>query len=133
MNAVLFYAYENAIHAIGPNRRCDEAESIWPCVLAGMAGGVASVFLTSPTELIKIRAQCDVKSKGTVTEELKIARKLARMGARDGITRGMGITMCRDVPSFGVYFGVYELSCQCVGKSVPGMLFSGISRSVAVE
>jgi len=122
MNAVLFYSFEIAIQALFPNR---DQGAIAPVVVAGMASGVASVFISSPTELVKIRAQCDLKSKGAISEEIAIARKLAGLGLRDGLPRGMVLCAMRDVPSFGVYFGVYEVASQMLGKSTVGMLVAG--------
>lgn len=122
MNAVLFYSFELTLTTLYPSA---ESYTILQTVTAGMLSGVASVFISSPTELVKIRAQCNVNSKGTLSEEVAIAKQLLKMGPRDGLPRGLLLCGLRDVPSFGVYFGVYEVSCQILGKSTMGMLVSG--------
>ena len=127
MNAILFYTNDKALELIATKDSAsgEQQSGVITSVVAGMLSGVASVFISSPTELIKIRAQLNLKSEGTIREEVQIFKQLARSGVRDGLLRGMGLCAIRDVPSFGVYFGVYEIGCQVFGKSTLGLLVAG--------
>jgi len=46
-------------------------------------------------------------------------------GGLTGLTRGFGITVLREVPAFGVYFGSYELMIRTFGESTPVILTGG--------
>jgi len=46
-------------------------------------------------------------------------------GGLKGLSRGFGITVLREVPAFGVYFGSYEVMLRTFGDSVPVILTAG--------
>ena len=130
MNAVLFTSYEAVLGWLqrggggsGGGRGAGEASLPPPplvaCCLAGFGSGVASAFITAPTELVKCRAQVDVRSRGrALRDELRIARSLlAAGGGAGGIGRGLGVTVARDSFSFAVYFGVYEALVRAAARA----------------
>ena len=73
MNAVLFAAYETVLSQLLPDARTSsntdagagpqlcqdhkQAPPLLACCAAGAAAGIASAFITAPTELVKCRAQ----------------------------------------------------------------------------
>lgn len=116
MNAVLFFSYDRATRSLLNTQQQNLGEpparlSLDNVFLAGCAAGVATAFITAPTELVKCIAQVDTKSKGNIAEEYQIVKTMVRrhglFGAH-GPTRGLGITICREAPAFGTYFMVYE-------------------------
>eukprot|EP01061_Rhynchopus_euleeides_P032513 TRINITY_DN54032_c0_g1_i1.p1 TRINITY_DN54032_c0_g1~~TRINITY_DN54032_c0_g1_i1.p1 ORF type:complete len:278 (+),score=74.25 TRINITY_DN54032_c0_g1_i1:131-964(+) len=100
VNATLFVSYEEAIKHV-------DSSTVTGHFVAGLAAGVAAVFVISPTELVKCIAQVDNRP-ATLATELNITRSIVRQQGLCGLLKGMPITMARDVPSFGFYFGVYE-------------------------
>ena len=108
MNAVLFFSYEGTVSALAPGV---SSPSIPTVMTAGALSGAISAFVTAPTELVKCMAQINVHSKGTLREEWEIFHQMLRqhgaLGAH-GPSRGIGITVVRETPSFALYFGLYE-------------------------
>jgi solute carrier family 25 (mitochondrial carnitine/acylcarnitine transporter), member 20/29 len=41
---------------------------------------------------------------------LGMLAKVAREGGVRGLYRGLGVTLLRDIPSYGLYFAIYEVS-----------------------
>ncbi|EDN08764.1 predicted protein [Histoplasma mississippiense (nom. inval.)] len=86
LNAILFVAYNRT--------------------LTGAVGGLASWVISSPTELVKCRAQLATHqsiSSWTVTKDIWKSR-----GFR-GLYYGGGVTSIRDSVGYGFYFWSYEL------------------------
>ena len=137
MNAVLFAAYETALSQLLPNactnsgahdgpqarQRQDhqQAPPLLACCAAGGAAGIASAFITAPTELVKCRAQVDVHSAGRLADERAIATSLLRSGGfgGKGVFRGLSATILRDSVSFCCYFGVYEAVVRALTAARP--------------
>jgi hypothetical protein len=62
----------------------------------------------SPTELIKCQMQTN-NQKGAIDGPWEVLTKMIKKhGIRDGFFRGFTATLLRDIPSCGIYFGVYE-------------------------
>ena len=89
-----------------------------------VAGGIQA-FVCGPIELVKTRQQ--VSGIGTKTKRKKeyasflnpsckfintsrwhVAREIVRQEGARGLTRGLGLTIIREVPAFGSYFFAYE-------------------------
>jgi solute carrier family 25 carnitine/acylcarnitine transporter 20/29 len=82
--------------------------------------GVASAFLTGPTELVKCIAQTNTNSKGLLIEEYAIFRTMIQRHGWTGThgpSRGLWMTVLRDSPSFGIYFSTYEAIKMQFGDS----------------
>ncbi|CAE7317075.1 BOU [Symbiodinium natans] len=121
MNAVLFFSYELASKQLrDPSAEDGASLSLPRTFAAGSTAGAASALITAPTELVKCIAQTNLKNKGTMREEWQIFRAMVRdhgwLGAH-GPCRGLGITILRDTPSYGLYFTIFEAMTRIMGKS----------------
>lgn len=122
MNAVLFFSYEYSTNLVRTYSHTERGEqlSIPQVALAGSMAGFASAFITAPTELVKCIAQTNLTNEGRIHEEWQIFRNMVRdhgwLGAH-GPCRGLGATVCRETPSFAVYFTTYEAATRRYGKS----------------
>ena len=102
LNAILFVAYNRTLLSLTPPSVADPTNpvgvplsKIW---LAGVVGGLASWAISSPTELVKCRAQLSSHasvSSWTVTQHI-----LRRHGLR-GLYFGGGVTSIRDSVGYG--------------------------------
>jgi solute carrier family 25 carnitine/acylcarnitine transporter 20/29 len=80
---------------------------------AGCFAGAVQSPLTSAVELLKIRAQLNGAAVGSsrYLSAAEVARRVIKgEGAMRGLTRGLGLTLLRDAPSYGVYFFTYALA-----------------------
>jgi len=85
------------------------ANPIIPLILAAFYAGFLTSFLVTPMERIKVMMQ----ASDLYTNELDCANAvLTKEGIRGLLGRGLGPTMAREVPSYGIYFVVYGLLSQ---------------------
>ena len=91
--------------------------------LAGAVGGLATWVVSTPTELVKCRAQLQVSSSsssssggngagsgsGGSVSSWQITKQLLRAEGVRGLFRGGGVTALRDSVGYGFYFWGYEL------------------------
>lgn len=70
-----------------------------------------------PVDLLKIRLQLQTASPSdpSYLGPLAMARRVVSQEGAAGLFRGTAVTLIRDVPSFGVYFGVYHGACRLAG------------------
>lgn len=78
----------------------------WTLWTAGALGGLATFFVSAPTELVKCRAQVSNPPKSS----LQVARELWTAGGLRGLYMGGSITAVRDSVGYGFYFWAYEMS-----------------------
>lgn len=114
VNAIVFGVYGNILRA------SSSPASLQNQFLAGSAAGFVQSFVTSPMELAKTRMQLQGQANPMVSlpfwQKNRIAYKnpldcLAKTFRNEGlfgIYRGLGCTILRDAPAFGVYFAGYE-------------------------
>jgi len=114
INAITFGAYGNVLRLL-PN-----PDSISSVTFAGSAAGMIQSFIVSPMELIKTQMQ--VCGQNGITDAMKT---IYTNGGLKGLSRGFGITVLREVPAFGVYFGSYEVMLRKFGDSTPVILTAG--------
>ncbi|KAK4498460.1 hypothetical protein PRZ48_011118 [Zasmidium cellare] len=97
LNGLLFYTYNRSLSFLSPD------QDIPPPALAtwtsGALGGLATFFVSAPTELVKCRAQVahPAKSSWEVTRELWASKGLR------GLYLGGGVTSVRDAVGFYSY------------------------------
>mmetsp|Transcript_20874 Transcript_20874/g.26613 ORF Transcript_20874/g.26613 Transcript_20874/m.26613 type:complete len:287 (-) Transcript_20874:417-1277(-) len=116
MNAVLFFSYESAASYVRRKNQNQTGDNnaqltLQQVAFCGLVSGIPSSCINSPTELVKCKAQVCVESKGYIYEEWVIFTDMLKKNGitgRYGPLRGLGITLLRDVPSYGLYFYVYE-------------------------
>jgi len=98
--------------------------------IGGSLGGFVSAFVTSPTELIKLRMQMQGigereyfieyaghESSPTAHKYYKSSwdcfRKIYKSEGIRGLSRGLVCTLWRETPGFGVYFLTFDYFCLC--------------------
>ncbi|KAJ3349952.1 hypothetical protein GGF32_005167 [Allomyces javanicus] len=138
MNSMLFVSYSAALRGLQRPKDDDgevnsaRAPSIAEASAAGLAAGFACFLISTPTELIKCRAQY-IRSSSTLSTSsadcsrpltlrlgpartlhlpahnaLAVAAHVARTRGPLGFYRGGFVTLWRDAPGYAVYFGAYE-------------------------
>ncbi|OJJ49149.1 hypothetical protein ASPZODRAFT_129553 [Penicilliopsis zonata CBS 506.65] len=108
LNALLFVAYNRSLMLMDRTiTDPTDLQSIplWKIWLAGAAGGLASWGVSSPTELIKCRAQLSSRAE---VSSWKIAKEILHARGFGGLYYGGAITSIRDSVGYGFYFWSYE-------------------------
>lgn len=104
--AVCFASFSAALKIV-----TDEPEdkaSIKSLFLAGSMSGVATVLVTTPADLIKIRLQLNTAGGGGISDMARCARDIAKEEGARGFYRGIVATSYRDTWSTGLYFIAYH-------------------------
>ena len=81
-------------------------------IMSGVLAGGSQTLIICPVELIKTHLQLqgkDIMHKNVPDFKgpFGLATKIVREEGIFGLYRGMRITVLRDAPAFGIYFGVY--------------------------
>lgn len=123
VNAIVFGVYGNIL------RSSSSPSSLQNQFLAGSAAGFVQSFVTSPMEFAKTRMQLQglanpkvnlpfwQKKKIQYKNPLDCLSKTFRKEGLVGVYRGLGCTILRDAPAFGVYFAGYEYLTEKVTDS----------------
>lgn len=126
LNALLFITYNRSEHLLNTHFPCSPSplptastppatgSNLYTTFLAGCIGGLATFIVSTPTELVKCRAQV----LSTPRSSLSIARSVVRADGLRGLYFGGGVTAARDSVGYGFYFWSYELSRRWL--SAPG-------------
>ncbi|KAI6377119.1 hypothetical protein MCOR25_002616 [Pyricularia grisea] len=134
LNALLFVSY-NRTEALlnsafaGSNATSTAAagsttgSNLWTTWIAGAVGGLATWVVSTPTELVKCRAQLALSSSsspssqpgGGATSSWAVAKHAWRTeGGIRAFYFGGGVTALRDSIGYGFYFWTYELCSQWI-------------------
>lgn len=111
LNALLFVSYNRSEAAI--NQSLSLQPNLWTTWLAGAIGGLATWAVSTPTELIKCRAQL----ASTPTSSWAITRRILKNEGVRGLYFGGVVTALRDSVGYGFYFWSYELSTQWMASA----------------
>lgn len=114
LNALLFVSYNRseallnqAFSASAPDSKVTAGTNLWTTFIAGAIGGLATWVVSTPTELVKCRAQL---TSNPETSSREIARRVWRNeGGIRGFYHGGAVTALRDSIGYGFYFWSYEL------------------------
>ncbi|KAK8007419.1 hypothetical protein PG989_001409 [Apiospora arundinis] len=106
LNALLFVSYNRSEAAL--NQTLSLQPNLWTTWLAGAIGGLATWAVSTPTELIKCRAQL----ASSPTSSWAITRRILKNEGVRGLYFGGAVTALRDSIGYGFYFWSYELSTQ---------------------
>lgn len=106
LNALLFVSYNRTEAAL--NNIFAVRESLWSTWLAGAVGGLATWVVSTPTELIKCRAQLSSQH----ISSWAITKQIWRSEGVRGLYLGGTVTAIRDSVGYGFYFWSYELSSR---------------------
>jgi len=99
LNALLFVTYNRSLALLntGDLDEWPKQPSAWSIWTAGALGGLATFFVSAPTELVKCRAQVSNPPQSSV----EVAKTLWRHGGLRGLYMGGGITSVRDAVGYG--------------------------------
>ncbi|CAG8825043.1 894_t:CDS:2, partial [Racocetra persica] len=102
--------------------------------VAGFGSGIACFLVSTPTELVKCRAQA-VKQKSLFMSSTtwNVFKDIIQTRGIKGLYQGGLITIIRDAPGYGVYFWTYEALKRSLNVTSdnfdhynsPKLLFSG--------
>lgn len=95
--------------------------NIW---IAGAVGGLATWAISTPTELIKCRAQVSRSASTALPSCLLIGRKILRTEGIQGLFRGGVVTALRDSIGYGFYFWSYELATRLMASKTGDGFYS---------
>ncbi len=110
LNALLFMTYNRTtILLAGPIATPPSLGTTW---LAGAVGGLATWVVSTPTELVKCRAQASSSTSSASNTSLNIGREILRNEGIRGLYFGGLVTALRDSIGYGFYFWSYELSTR---------------------
>ena len=118
INAVVFGVQGTMMRWFGSTGQTTPLHSI---IAGSTAGGVQSL-ICCPMELVKSRLQVQEDVVGgrhlesprtsNYTGPWDAVRKIYGAEGIRGLSKGMTITLCREVPAFGLYFGTYDMLCR---------------------
>lgn len=111
LNALLFVSYNRSEAAL--NNALNTQNNLWTTWIAGALGGLATWVVSTPTELIKCRAQLS----SPPTSSWNITKSVLRNEGVRGLYLGGVVTALRDSVGYGFYFWSYELSTQMMMSS----------------
>ncbi|KAI5283551.1 hypothetical protein KEM54_002042 [Ascosphaera aggregata] len=109
LNALLFVAYNRSLTTLAPevtNPTEPDGVSLSKIWLAGAVGGMASWVVSSPTELVKCRAQLATDAK---VNSWTVSRDIVKQYGLRGLYYAGAVTGVRDAVGYGFYFWAYEL------------------------
>ncbi|KAI3401447.1 hypothetical protein diail_10881 [Diaporthe ilicicola] len=123
LNALLFVSYNRseaflneALSPNGPSHSSPNSatsttgSNLWTTFIAGAIGGLATWVVSTPTELVKCRAQLSANPQ---TSSWNITKRILRNeGGVRGLYFGGTVTALRDSVGYGFYFWSYELTTR---------------------
>ncbi|ELU04534.1 hypothetical protein CAPTEDRAFT_97572 [Capitella teleta] len=118
INAIVFGVQRNV------QRRMENPQSLTSHFIAGSVAGLAQSVICSPMELAKTRMQ--IQGQGASRKKYRQVSlykgpvdclcKIYKTEGLRGLSRGFGLTVVRETPSFGVYFWSFEYMCRMVNQ-----------------
>eukprot|EP00960_Hanusia_phi_P044285 756559-Hanusia_phi.AAC.1 len=107
IKAVAFSANSAALDAEKMTSSFASLSPLAQLTCAALFSGFVTSFLVNPIERIKI--MCQAAEKGTYSSELECARTIIGSDGMKGfLFRGLGPTILRETPSYGIYFVIYS-------------------------
>ena len=143
INAIIFGVQANAMRVLEPGLKSE--------IIAGSLAGAAQSIICCPLELAKLRVQIqgqcqkhqkvifrNVKSRRSQRGSIDCLLNIYKSHGVMGCYRGMTITMMREIPSFAIYFGTFEIFCQYLTRGrrdsispLPLLLAGGMSGTAS--
>ncbi|KAF4625966.1 hypothetical protein G7Y89_g12196 [Cudoniella acicularis] len=109
LNALLFVTYNRTSDLLNTSER-GLPPNLWTTWVAGAIGGLATWVISTPTELVKCRAQ--ISSSPIASSNWGITKEILRTEGFRGLYFGGVVTALRDSIGYGFYFWSYELSTR---------------------
>ncbi|KAK3984931.1 mitochondrial carrier domain-containing protein [Cladorrhinum sp. PSN332] len=125
LNALLFVSYnrtQSFLSAHLPPADAASLPSLTNTFASGCVAGLATFFVSTPTELIKCRAQLSTTTPSRPAEPKSswaIAKSIYKSQGIKGLYFGGTVTAIRDSVGYGFYFWGYELSSRWLPALVP--------------
>ncbi|KAL2072235.1 hypothetical protein VTL71DRAFT_11578 [Oculimacula yallundae] len=112
LNALLFVTYNRTSSLLNSHNPLGASSppSLWTTWIAGAIGGLATWVVSTPTELIKCRAQ--ISNSASTASSWGITRDILRREGVRGLYFGGVVTALRDSVGYGFYFWSYEISTK---------------------
>lgn len=126
LNALLFVSYNRSEVAF--NSLLQTSSSLWATWAAGAVGGLATWVVSTPTDLIKCRAQVASNSPSS----WDITKQVWRVEGLRGLYFGGGVTALRDSIGYGFYFWSYQLSSRWLSTDSPKEMSSWSQEATKV-
>lgn len=140
INALIFAGERSAMRFLEPDLKVNEHADPLNIFLAGSFGGFVQCFALVPTDLIKCKLQVDSLEggKNKYGGVLDCIRQVIASDGPMGLFRGFGVTVLREVPSFGIYFSTYRFmkrllanhSAEASSSSWGTLMAGGVAGSV---
>lgn len=109
LNSILFMTY-NRTSDLLKTGGAEVPPALWTTFVAGAIGGLATWVVSTPTELIKCRAQ--LSTSAATSNSWGITKDIIRAEGMRGLYFGGVVTALRDSIGYGFYFYSYELSSR---------------------
>ena len=109
LNALLFVTYNRTSDILNTNGP-GLPPNLWATWMAGAIGGLATWVVSTPTELVKCRAQ--ISTSPTGASSWGITKEILKTEGVRGLYFGGVVTALRDSIGYGFYFWSYELSTK---------------------
>jgi solute carrier family 25 carnitine/acylcarnitine transporter 20/29 len=109
LNSILFMTYNRTSNLLKTSG-AEVPPDLWTTFVAGAIGGLATWVVSTPTELIKCRAQ--LSTSGATSNSWGITKDIIRAEGIRGLYFGGVVTALRDSIGYGFYFYSYELSSR---------------------
>ena len=115
LNALLFMTY-NRTNDLLNTSPAGLPPNLWTTWIAGAVGGLATWVVSTPTELVKCRAQ--MSNSASAASSWGITKDIIRTEGIRGLYFGGVVTALRDSLGYGFYFWSYELSTRLIKSKV---------------
>ncbi|CAG8480379.1 3327_t:CDS:2 [Scutellospora calospora] len=136
LNSILFTSYGSILRLFEKiDKSSQRIPSLAQVYVAGFGSGIACFIVSTPTELVKCRAQAVKQKDLTMTSSTtwNVFKDVIQTRGVRGLYQGGLITIIRDAPGYGVYFWTYEVLKRSMNvtsdnfdrSNGPKLLFSG--------
>lgn len=118
LNALLFVTYNRTSSLLNPQNPLGATAppSLWTTWIAGAIGGLATWVVSTPTELVKCRAQ--ISNSASMASSWGITREILRREGVRGLYFGGVVTAVRDSVGYGFYFWSYEITTRLMERKM---------------
>ncbi|KAK0113697.1 hypothetical protein ONS95_013946 [Cadophora gregata] len=118
LNALLFVTYHRTSSLLNSQNPLGATAppSLWSTWIAGAVGGLATWVVSTPTELVKCRAQ--ISNSASTASSWGITREILRRDGVRGLYFGGVVTALRDSVGYGFYFWSYEITTRLMEKKM---------------
>lgn len=83
--------------------------------VCGAFAGFMQAFVNCPSDHVKCRLQIEKKTQSTM---LDTASKILSSHGLRGLYRGFPVQLCRETPSFGLYFASYDINKDFIASNI---------------